>query len=84
MSIIEEKRFYSTHTGHRSKETPKRVPHSLYFHHFYTKEKRAEHPHLLVGFSPILDFTSHILCLFVDGVNVFYYSLFFTFKLFHA
>jgi len=67
-----------------SKTTPQRVPLSLYLHHFYTKEKRAKQPHLLVGFSPVLGFPGHILCLFVDGVIVFYCSLFFAFYLFHA
>jgi hypothetical protein len=76
VSITEEERFCSSHTGHRSKETPQRVPLSLYLHHFYTREKRAEQPHLLAGFSPVLGFPGHILCLFVDGVIVFYCSLF--------
>jgi hypothetical protein len=53
------------------------VPLSLYLHHFFTREKRVEHAHLLVGFSLVLGFPGHILCLFVDGVNVFYCSLFF-------
>jgi hypothetical protein len=84
MNIIEEERFCSSHTGHKSKETPHRASLSLYLHHFYTKEKRAEQFHLLVGFSSVLGFPSHILCLFVDGVIVFYYSLFFAFYLFRA
>jgi hypothetical protein len=77
VSITEEERFCSSHISHRSKATPHRVPHSLYLHHFFTKEKRAEQPYLLAWFSRVLCFSSHILCLFVDGVNVFYCSLFF-------
>jgi hypothetical protein len=84
MSTKEDERFYNIHLGHRSKVTPKRVPISLYFHHFYTREKRAEQPHLLDGFSPVLGFPGHILCLFVNGVIVFYCSLFSAFYLFHA
>jgi hypothetical protein len=67
-----------------SKATPRRVPLSLYLHHVYIREKRVEQPHLLAKFSPVLDFSGHILCLFVDGVKVFYCSLFFAFYLFHA
>jgi hypothetical protein len=59
------------------------VPLSLYLHHFYIREKRAEKPHLLAGFSPVLGFPGHILCLFVDGVCIYLCSLFFTFELFH-
>jgi hypothetical protein len=84
VSIIEEERLCSSHTDHSSKETPHRVSLSLYLHHFYTKEKRAEQPHLQDGFSPRLGFPGHILCLFVDGEIVFYCSVFFTFYLFHA
>jgi hypothetical protein len=32
------------------------------------EEKRAEWPHLLAGFSPVLGFPGYILCLFVDGL----------------
>jgi hypothetical protein len=84
VSITEEERLCSSHTSHKSKATPQRVPLSLYLHHFYTREKRAEQPHLLAGFSPVLDFPGHILCLFLDGVIVFYYSLLSAFYLFHA
>jgi hypothetical protein len=52
------------------------MPLSLYLHHLFTREKRVEKPRLLDGFSPILSFLGHILCLLVDGVNVFYCSLF--------
>jgi hypothetical protein len=68
--ITEEERLCSSHTCHRSKATLRRVPLSLYLHHFYTREKREEKPHLLDGFYPILGFLGHILCLFVDGVIV--------------
>jgi hypothetical protein len=84
VSIIEEERLCSGHTGHKSKATPWRVPLPLYLHNFYTREKRAEKPYLLDGFSPVLGFPGHSLCLFVDGVIVFYYSLFSAFYLFHA
>ena len=84
MSIIEGERLYSFHISHGSKATPQRVPLSLYLHHLFTREKRVEQPHLLAGFSPVLGFLGHILCLFVDGVIVFYCSLFSTFYLFHA
>jgi hypothetical protein len=84
VSITEEERFYSIHTSHMSKETPQRVPLSLYLHHVYTKETRAKQPHLLVGFSLVLGFSGHILCLFVDGVIVLYLSLFSTLYLFHT
>jgi hypothetical protein len=48
-----------------SKETPQKVPLSLYLH-LLTEEKRAKHSIcLLVGFSNISGFPSHILCLFV-------------------
>jgi hypothetical protein len=77
MSIIEDERFCSNHTCHKSKTTPQRVPLSLYLHCFFTRERRAEQRHLLAEFSPILGFLGHILCLFVDGVNVFYRSLIF-------
>jgi hypothetical protein len=63
--------------GHISKETPQRVHLSLYLHNIYTREKRAEQPHLLARFSPVLSFLGHILCLFVDGVCIYFYSLFF-------
>jgi hypothetical protein len=76
-----EERFYSSHTGHRSKANPQRVSLSLYLHHFYNREKRVEQPHLLVGFSPVLGFPGHILCSFVDGVFIYLCSLFFAFKL---
>jgi hypothetical protein len=56
VSIIEEEILCSRHTYHGSKETLERVPLSLYLHHFYTREKRAEQPHLLAGFSPVLGF----------------------------
>jgi hypothetical protein len=62
MRIIEEDIFCSSQTCHGSKETTQRVPFSLYWHHFYTKEKRAEQPHLLAGFSPVLGFLGRILC----------------------
>ena len=81
MSIIEDEKFCSSY---KSKATPQRVPFSLYLHHFYTREKRAEQPHLLARFSPVLGFLGHILCLFVDGVIVFYYFLFSAFYLFYA
>jgi hypothetical protein len=32
------------------------------------EEKRAERPHLLAVFSPVLGFSGYKLCLFVDGV----------------
>jgi hypothetical protein len=82
VSITEEEIFCGSHTGNGSKATPKRVPLSLYLHHFYTREKRAEQPHLLDGFYPIFGFPGHILCLFVDGVCIYLCSLFFTFELF--
>jgi hypothetical protein len=69
--IKEDERLCSNHVGHRLKETPQRMPLSLYLYHFYTREKREEQPHLLVRFSPIFGFPSHILCLFLDGVIVF-------------
>jgi hypothetical protein len=81
MRKIEEGRFCSIHTGHKSKETPWRVHVSLYLHDLFTREKREEQPHLLVGFSPVLSFLGYILCLFVNGVIAFYYSLFSTFFL---
>jgi hypothetical protein len=84
MSVTEEERFCIIHRGHRSKENPQRVHLYLYLHHFYTREKRVEQPHLLAGYSPVLGFPGHILCLFMDGVIVLYYSLFFTFYLFCA
>jgi hypothetical protein len=84
VSITEEERLCRNHKGHMSKETPKRVSLSLYLHHFHTREKRAEQPHLLARFSPVLGFPSHMLCLFVNGVIVFYCSLFSAFYLFHA
>jgi hypothetical protein len=80
VSITEEERLCNNHTGHMSKTTPQKVHLSLYLHHFYTKEKRAEQPHLLVGFSPVFGFSGHILCLFVDGVCIYLRSLFFTFN----
>jgi hypothetical protein len=77
VSITKEEIFFSIHTGHRSKETPQRVPLSLYLHNFYTRKKRAKKPHLPAGFSPVLGFLGHILCLFIDGVCVFIYVLYF-------
>jgi hypothetical protein len=70
--------------SHKSNETPHRVFISLYLYHFYTKEKREEQPHLLSRFSPALGFLSHILCLFVDGVCIYFCFLFFAFELFHT
>jgi hypothetical protein len=84
VSIIEEERFCSSHTGHRSKETPKSASFFVLASFLYQRKESREQPHLLAGFSPILGFPGHILCLFVDGVIVFYCSLFFTFYLFHA
>jgi hypothetical protein len=79
VSKAKEGRFCRSHTGHRQ-----RVPLSSYLCHFYTKEKREKKPHLVDGFSPVLGFPGHILCLFVDGVIGFYCSLFSTFYIFHA
>jgi hypothetical protein len=65
MSIIEEERLCSSHTRYIVKEN------SIETASFFVlafEEKRVEKPLILVGFSPILDFTGHILCLFVDGV----------------
>jgi hypothetical protein len=75
VSITEEERLCRIHIGHRAKVAPRRVSISLYLHHFYTRENREEQPHLLVGLSPVLDFPSHILCLFMDGVIVFHCSV---------
>jgi hypothetical protein len=44
----------------------------------------VEKPHLLVELSLVLDFPGHILCLFVDGVQIYLCSLFFAFELFHT
>jgi hypothetical protein len=82
VSITKEERLCSSHTSHRSKETPERVPLSLYLHHFYTTENRVEKPQLLARFSPVLGFPGHILCLFLDGVYLFLLSIF-TFELSH-
>jgi hypothetical protein len=76
VNITEDERFCSSQTCHRSKATLRRVPLSLYLHHFYTREKGVEQPHLLARFSLVLGFLGHVLCLFVDGVIVCYYSLF--------
>jgi hypothetical protein len=84
VSIIEEEIFSSSHTGHRSKETPQRVPLSLYLHHFHNREKKEKQPHLLVGFSPVLGFLGHILSIFVDGACIYLCYLFFAFELFHT
>jgi hypothetical protein len=65
VSITEEERFCSSHTGHSVKGNSTE---SASFFVLAFEEKRAEQPHLLVGFSPILGFPGHILCLFVDGV----------------
>ena len=82
MSIIEEERLCSSYAGHSVKGNSTK---SVSFFVLAFEEKSAKRPHLLAGFSVVLGFPSYILCLFVDGVWVFYlYSLLFAFQRFHT
>jgi hypothetical protein len=66
VSITEEERFCSSDTDHISRENPQRVHLSLYLHHFFTREKRAEEPHLLAGFFSHIGFPRSYL-VFIYG-----------------
>ena len=65
MSITEEERLCSIHTCHSVKGNSTE---SASFFVLAFEEKRVEGPHLFAGFSPILVFPGHILCLFLDGM----------------
>jgi hypothetical protein len=65
MSIKEEERLYSSYTCHGVKGNSTE---SVSFFVIAFEAKRAERPHLLVEFSLVFGFPSHILCLIVDGV----------------
>ena len=80
MRITKEERLCSIHIGHNVKDNS---TDNASFFVLAFEEKRVERPHLLDGFSPLLGFPGHILCLFVDGVYYFCF-LFLTFQLFHT
>jgi hypothetical protein len=65
VNIKEGERFCSSHTSYIFKGNCTKT---ASFFVFAFEEKRVEQPHLLVGFSLVLDFPFHIMCLFVDGV----------------
>jgi hypothetical protein len=79
--IKEEERFSSIHTSHNVKGNSIQ---SLCFFVLTFEETRAERPHLLAEFSPVLGFPCYILCLsMMVYVNICLCSLFFVFNLFH-
>jgi hypothetical protein len=74
-STTEGGRLCSSHTGHGVKGNSTE---GASFSVLAFEEKRAEPPHLLAGFSPVLGFPGHIPRFFVDGVRVFVCALYFS------
>jgi hypothetical protein len=72
VSIIEEEILCSSYTCHNVKGHSTK---SGFFFVFASEEKRAKWPHLLAGFYPMLGFSCHILCLFLDGMCIYLYFI---------